>query len=148
MLVINSGNGKFQEFASVPTALLKLGTIWELDMPEDGAFRQLYNVFRFLNRYVFIAAAIVFRLYYAMYCRNMAVSIKYALIVKRISFALNLLKKKQKRQEFIACMCMTTTCINVTFRVSTLIRKIDSVYAFSDGLNAAEFIPRDADEEK
>lgn len=45
-------------------------------------------------------------------------------------------------------MCMTTTFINVAYRASTLLRKIESVYAFSDGLNGAEFIPRDEDEEK
>lgn len=77
---MNSGNGKFQEFASVPLMLLKVGTVWELDIPEDGAFRQLYNAFRFLIRYVFTVAPILFCLYYAMYCRNMAVSIKCALI--------------------------------------------------------------------
>lgn len=43
---------------------------------------------------------------------------------------------------------MTTTFINVAYRVSTLIRKIESVYAFSDGLNATEFIPRGEDEER
>lgn len=76
VIVMNSENGQFQEFASVPTTLLKVGTIWELDIPEHGAFRQLYNVFRFLIRYAFTAAPIVFCLYYAMYCRNMAVSIE------------------------------------------------------------------------
>lgn len=80
---MNSGNGKFQEFASVPTTLLKVGTIWELDIPKDGAFRHLYNVYRFLIRYVFTGAPIVFCLYYAMYCRNMGVSIAFVLI-KRI----------------------------------------------------------------